>query len=383
MKPSHSKKLYNAIVLAIGTSPLLLASIPTFALDYSSVGTYTGTALSNNYTAPFKSFADYIDKPSGHNQGWMHTSKFFTLTVGSDQDIAAGKTYDIQLIMTGQGALGNSQKFAIDNPAFALWTSGVSVLNGGPATGVQHGWNPTRGPNEPGININGESDNLNINENFRLAGVLDGHVGWIGYVNAGSVYTLTNDADPLNFSPQTASGKIVLDNVSHGGLNTFNKAWLTNPDASGTAYTNNYYLQDGRMVGSSPDAASMTLYGLKSGHYLIATGGSCPTSLQPTTVCGQGQQFTFSIQPAPPASPVTTTNNCMFNWAEEKYPTLFYPKTQNTQQIGGYDYRYYSGTNTYLGVLQGSNVHILQPNVSGDIVNVGTVTQIKPVTGCQ
>jgi hypothetical protein len=291
--------LQRAIFLALGISPVTSVAIaataqPTAGLSHAyDIGVYTGSALLvNNLTTPFKAFTDY----AAQNQGWTHTAQFLTLTVGSEADIASGKTYDVQLTMTGRGSLGNTGTSAIDNPAFALWTGGKGALSPAQAYG-QHGWNPTRGPNEEAINVAGEADKLFSNDNFHRVGVLNGHVGWIGYVNAGPTYTLENFKDPGVFDPQTASGKVVLDAVSHGALNSSSKLWLTQPEKSSTAYSNNAFLQGNSMVGTQADFASMTLYGLKAGHYLIGTGGSCPTNPAPKTVCGVGQQYTFSVQP--------------------------------------------------------------------------------------
>lgn len=293
-KPTTANPLHAAIVLALSSAPMLGIPMSSFAgiKEASSLGVYTGTAITFDNNTPFKAFSDY----QAANQGWIHTASFMTLTVGSEQDITNGRTYDVQLTMRGRGELTNKGAAAIDNPAFALWTAGAGKLS--PANAAfQHGWNPTRGPNEEAINVDNQPDKLTVNESLHKVGVLNGHVGWIGYVNAGSTYTLINSVDPLAGTPQTTSGKNVLDAVSHGALNTTSKAWLTNPAASGTAFTNNYYLQGDTMIGTVADTASMTLMGLKAGNYLIATGGSCPTNPAPKIVCGLGAQYTFTVQP--------------------------------------------------------------------------------------
>ncbi|MCX7089143.1 MAG: hypothetical protein NTV00_13965 [Methylococcales bacterium] len=306
MKPIAPNKLQQAIILAL-SSPLLWTATPTFAgiREAENIGVYNGTPLTvDKLTTPFKAFADY----GALNQGWTHSAQFMTLTVGSEAEISSGKSYDVQLTMRGRGSLGNAGAAAIDNPAFALWTAGTGKLSPEQAFG-QHGWNPTRGPNEAAINVAGAADKLTINDTLRLVGVLDGHVGWIGYVNAGPTYTMDNQLDPLGGQSLTLSGKSVLDTVSHGGLNTTSNAWLTNPSASSTAYTNNYFLQGDAMTGTVSDSATMTLYGLKAGRYLIATGGSCPTTPAPKTVCGVGSQFTFTVQPIPSNSVQFTDEN--------------------------------------------------------------------------
>lgn len=93
-----------------------------------------------------------------------------------------------------------------------------------------------------------------------------------------------------------------------------------------------------------------------------------------------GSLLAMAPIPALVTSPIA---NCLFNWAEAHYPKIFSPARPETQQAAGYNYRYYSGTNTYLGVYQSSNIHILQPKVSPNIIDVGTIAQFKPITGCQ
>jgi hypothetical protein len=41
--------------------------------------------------------------------------------------------------------------------------------------------------------------------------------------------------------------------------------------------------------------------------------------------------------------------DCLFNWAEEQYPSVFNPAFANSEVLDDYIYRYYSGTDTYLG----------------------------------
>lgn len=294
-KPTNKNQLPSAIVIALSSAPIWGMPTASYAgiKEASSLGVYTGKPITLDNITPFKAFADYQTA----NQGWIHSAAFMTLTVGTEQDIASGKTYDVQLTMRGRGALDNKGAAAIDNPAFALWTSGASKLSPVNAA-FQHGWNPTRGPNEDAINVDRQADKLNVNESLHKVGVLDGRVGWIGYVNAGPSYTLINSFDPVSGEPQTASGKNVLDAVSNGALNSTSKVWLTNPAASSTTYTSNYALQGEIMTGTVADTATMNLVGLKAGNYLIATGGSCPTNTAPQTVCGLGTQYTFTVQPA-------------------------------------------------------------------------------------
>ncbi len=53
------------------------------------------------------------------------------------------------------------------------------------------------------------------------------------------------------------------------------------------------------------------------------------------------------------ASPDAASNRAM-NWAEQTYPQLFSPSPAASGSYGGYNYRYYPGTKTYLGTQNGS-----------------------------
>ena len=80
--------------------------------------------------------------------------------------------------------------------------------------------------------------------------------------------------------------------------------------------------------------------------------------------------------------PVPTPADCLFNWAEINYPTLFAPAGTATETSGVYTYRYYSGTNAYLGVSSANNdVYYIGP--SGVWQNEGPTSNWLPLAGCQ
>ncbi|MGZ8244803.1 PKD domain-containing protein [Methylomagnum sp.] len=296
-----NRKLRKAIAMALGTALIGNCLEARAVLNASkNLGVYTGATITLDHGAPYKAFTDYAAK----NMGWMHTAEFLPLTVGVP---GSGQTYDVKLTMTGRGTLGTAITDAIDNPAFAVWALGTNTFaNGG---GNQHAWNPARGPNDStdAINTAGNPDTLIANDRLLDAGVLNGRQGWIGYVNAGPEYILRNETDPFNGSNYTTSGIPVLDSISHGAVNTTSLVWLTNPSQSNTGYTANYSKSGSVMVGATPDTATMTLYGLKAGNYLIATGGSCP-SPTPDAACGRGAQYTFTVSPAPPLNTPPTAH---------------------------------------------------------------------------
>ncbi len=305
--------LSTAIAMVLGVSAMAGYSSQASAFQSINLGTYSGASISLDTTTPYKAFSDYLtgNSSGSYNQGWVHTARFLRLTVGSAAEITSGATYDVQLKMTGRGNLnaGSPGPAAINNPSFAVWSAGANTINTAAVIGEGHGWNPSRGYGESALDINGNQTTSLTNNFFVLAGVTTGHAGWVGYVNSGPEYTLVQNLDPLGGQPQSSSGVKMQDAISHGALNTSSLTALTNPGASNTSYTNNFYRSSpgGAMVGTEYDYALMNLYGLKAGNYLIATGGSCPnnaTDSGAAAACGNGNAYTFTVSQAPAAVPV-------------------------------------------------------------------------------
>jgi len=73
---------------------------------------------------------------------------------------------------------------------------------------------------------------------------------------------------------------------------------------------------------------------------------------------------------------------CLFNWAEKAYPSLFSPAAPPTAAWGGYAYRYYSAVNAYLGVSSVDN-HVVYIGSDGVWQDEGLVSSWLPVAGCQ
>ncbi|QTN29055.1 matrixin family metalloprotease [Rhodoferax sp. AJA081-3] len=71
----------------------------------------------------------------------------------------------------------------------------------------------------------------------------------------------------------------------------------------------------------------------------------------------------------------TATSNRTFNWAEEAYPEFIAPGPSVSGTFEGYYYRYYPGTNTYLGSRNGT-VYFMGP--TGLIYDVGTLDYYSP-----
>ena len=66
----------------------------------------------------------------------------------------------------------------------------------------------------------------------------------------------------------------------------------------------------------------------------------------------------------------TADSNRAFNWAEATYPQYLSPGPAASGTVSGYYYRYYSGTNSYLGTRDG-NAYFMGPD--GVIQYMGTL----------
>ncbi|MEQ1620768.1 MAG: hypothetical protein HOO93_07780 [Methyloglobulus sp.] len=237
--------LNKAILGLLGVATLSAVSLQAQAFTATDLGTFTGTTITQNDVTPFKSWSDY---GTNVNYGWVHTADWFKLQVGSAADITAGNTLNVEFKLAGSGAK------PLNTGGFTLWTSGTAATVAG---GGFHEYNQVRGPNDGGITTNNNIGN-----------VVSGHNGWVGYAQNGLSFT-NGDGDA----------------VANGG------AWNTSSP----------YLTGG--AASSVGGATLDLYGLKAGYYLIGLGGVCPdlnAGCMLTDPTLFARNYTFTVATAAP-----------------------------------------------------------------------------------
>ena len=83
-----------------------------------------------------------------------------------------------------------------------------------------------------------------------------------------------------------------------------------------------------------------------------------------------------------PSQPALSPNDCLFNWAEKNYPTLFAPATPSSKVSSIYTYRYYSATNAYLGVSSADN-HVYYMGANSKLQDEGALSYWLPLASCQ
>lgn len=76
------------------------------------------------------------------------------------------------------------------------------------------------------------------------------------------------------------------------------------------------------------------------------------------------------------------STECLLNWAEKNYASLFAPSGAPTATGAGYTYRYYSATNAYLGVSSVDD-HVYYKEPGGKLLDEGLVSIWLPQAGCQ
>ena len=92
--------------------------------------------------------------------------------------------------------------------------------------------------------------------------------------------------------------------------------------------------------------------------------------------------FTLTITTLPPTITTLSPMECLFNWAEITYPTLFTPAGAVSQLWSPFTYRYYSATNTYVGV-SSSDAHVYYQDAQGNRQDVGPLSEWLSRAGCQ
>lgn len=90
---------------------------------------------------------------------------------------------------------------------------------------------------------------------------------------------------------------------------------------------------------------------------------------------GSVSTFLNQVTQTPPSP-----NDCLFNWAESNYPSLFAPAS-TTVISGIYTYRYYSATKDYLGVSSADN-HVYYLGSNGVLQDEGPTSYWFPQAGC-
>ncbi len=83
------------------------------------------------------------------------------------------------------------------------------------------------------------------------------------------------------------------------------------------------------------------------------------------------------------AADAVSNTDCVLNWAERAYPALFAPAGAATQSNNNYAYRFYSASNTYLGVENSdNNLYYLGPATGNALTKINPLFQYLSDAKC-
>ncbi len=169
----------------------------------------------------------------------------------------------------------------------------------------------------------------------------NGIVETLGYVNASGISYTNAYGDRV----KAGADDLSIDNLYESGV-------------FGSAYTS-----------GSTVYANLTLIGLAPGNYTIFVGG--------TMTSGTNTPIDVKVTGLPLSS-----SDCVFNWAEKNYASLFSPAGASSQTQTSYYYRYYTGTKSYMGVNSTDNHVYYLSTAGGNPQDVGPLTDYMKKAGC-
>jgi hypothetical protein len=154
-----------------------------------------------------------------------------------------------------------------------------------------------------------------------------------------------------------------------------------------------------QQLGSSATIGSVSVTERASTTSLLqrSTSGSIPAGARSATVkmdfiraagtANDGYVDDVSLvlaQTGGTATTLTTRADCVFNWGEKGYPELFSPAGAASKVLGPYYYRYYSATNSYLGI-SSSDEHLLYLGAMSRnaLLDLGLLSNWLSQTGCR
>lgn len=76
-----------------------------------------------------------------------------------------------------------------------------------------------------------------------------------------------------------------------------------------------------------------------------------------------------------------SVNDCLFNWGEDNYSSILFPSRPVSHTTSPYYYRYYTATNSYLGV-SSEDSHLYYMSISTGLVDLGLAAIWSAQAGC-
>jgi len=149
---------------------------------------------------------------------------------------------------------------------------------------------------------------------------------------------------------------------------------------------------------SPGDTSTLTANCSPAATSYVWTGGTCAGTRAASCVVTPSASTTYTVAGinsagagAAASATVTVTvpafisqSDCLFNWAEENYPSQFAPAGAISNTVAPYYYRYYPQTNAYLATSSADDhVYYLGPLSNNSILDVGALSPWLSTAGCQ
>jgi hypothetical protein len=97
---------------------------------------------------------------------------------------------------------------------------------------------------------------------------------------------------------------------------------------------------------------------------------------------GQGLSNAMGAATLKTTAPTTTNIECLFNWAQSTYPSLFSPRLSGLQYFLSFTYRHYTDTNNYVGVSSIDN-HVYYQGPDNILRDLDDVSGWLILSNCQ
>ena len=178
-------------------------------------------------------------------------------------------------------------------------------------------------------------------------------------------------------SEPLGTGHPEFDDIAQLDITQFNNyriEWF--PDHVSWFVNNQLVRKNTTIVPTEAQALHLNFYVPASGWTAAYAANLLPASSQ-----ANNKTYLFDVDWVRAIFSVNPQTQCLFNWAENNYATLFAPANSSTQVWSVYTYRYYANTNTYLGVSSTDN-HVYYIGTDGVMRDAGPLTYWLPQAGC-